>query len=138
MPLQFSETLRNNRLNQFEATIGSTPKLRIHAGSLPTACADADTGTLLCEMVLPSDWMTNAAGAVKNKNGTWTGIADAGAGAGTNATHFRIKNSAGSICHCQGNISGIGGGGMMELDDISIVAGQPVTVTTFTLTEGNP
>jgi hypothetical protein len=138
MALQFGETLRNNRLNQFESTIGSTPKLRIMAGTRPGTCADADVGALLCEMTLPSDWMTTAAGAVKNKNGTWTGIADAGAGAGTNATHFRLKNSAGSTTHVQGNVTATGGGGMMELDDISIVAGQPVTVTTFTITEGNP
>jgi hypothetical protein len=138
MALQFSETLRNARINQFESTIGSTPKLSLYGGSMPSACADADSGTLLCEITLPSDWMTAAALGVKSKSGTWSGTGDAGAGVGTNTTHFRLRNSAGSIVHCQGNVTATGGGGMMEMDDIEVISGQPVTVTTFTLTEGNP
>jgi len=136
MPLQFSDTLRNNRINQVETTIGSSPTLRIMSGAMPANCAAADAGTLLCSMVLPADWLSNAASGVKSKQGTWTGTADVAAGAGTNAGYFRLKS--GATTHCQGNITVFGGGGAMTIDDITIIAGQPVNVTTFVLTDGNP
>jgi hypothetical protein len=135
--LQFGDTLRTNRLEQFESTILTAPKLRIMSGTMPANCAAADSGTLLCEMALPSDYMSAAAAGVKTKLGTWSGTGDAGAGAGTNAGYFRIKNTAGAITHCQGDITATGGGGAMTLDNINIASGQTVTVTTFTLTEGN-
>jgi hypothetical protein len=137
MPLQFSETLRNNRINQFETTIGSSAKLRIMAGAMPANCAAADAGTLLCEIALPSDWLTAAAVGVKTKNGTWSGTADVAAGVGTTATYFRIKNSTGTTTHCQGSISAVGGGGNMTIDNSTVISGQPVNVATFSIAEGN-
>lgn len=136
--LQFGDTLRNNRLDTFETTILTAPKLGIMSGSMPANCAAADSGTLLCEMALPSDYMNAASGGTKTKLGTWSGTGDAGAGAGTNAGHFRIKNTAGSIVHCQGDITATGGGGAMTLDNINIASAQTVTVGSFVLTEGNP
>jgi hypothetical protein len=88
-------------------------------------------------MSLPSDYLSNASGGQKTKIGTWQGTGTSDAGSGTNAGHFRMKNGAGSVCHAQGNCSAVGGGGNMELDDISIASGQPVTVTVFQLTDGN-
>jgi hypothetical protein len=107
------------------------------SGAKPAGCNDADNGTMLCEITLPSDWMTTASGGVKIKNGVWTGTADALAGGGTTATHFRLKNSAGTLVHIQGDITTTGGGGAMTINDTNVVAGQPVTVTSFTLTDGN-
>lgn len=135
--LQFSETMRNNRLNQFESTIGGSPKLRIMNGIKPSDCTGGDVGTLLCEITLPSDFMAAAAAGVKTKLGTWAGTADSAAGVGMTAQYFRIKNSAGTTVHCQGDVSVTGGGGAMTINDTTIVAGQPVTVTSFTLLEGN-
>jgi len=135
--LQFGDLVRHARLDAFETTIGTGPKLQIRSGSLPANCAAADSGTLLCEMTLPSDYMNAASGGTKTKLGTWSGTGDAGAGAGTNAGHFRIKNTAGTVVHCQGDVTATGGGGAMTLDLVSIASGQVVTVTTFTLTEAN-
>ena len=135
--LQFGELLRNARLDAFEATINTSPKLRIMSGTMPANCAAADTGTMLCEMSLPSDYMNAASTGTKTKLGAWTGTGDAAAGAGTNAGHFRIKNTAGTVVHCQGDITATGGGGAMTLDNVSIASGQTVTVNTFTLTDGN-
>jgi hypothetical protein len=53
------------------------------------------------------------------------------------AGYFRIKNSAGTVTHIQGDITITGGGGAMTLDSINIATGQPINVTTFTLTDGN-
>ena len=53
MALQFSTTLRNNRIGQVETTIGSSAVLEIRTGSPPASPADADTGTLLVSIALP-------------------------------------------------------------------------------------
>jgi hypothetical protein len=135
--LQFSSLMRDNRLDQFEVTLVTAPKLRIMSGSMPANCAAADTGTMLCEMALPSDWMNASSGGVKTKLGTWSGTGDAAAGAGTNAGYFRIKNTAGTTTHCQGDVTATGGGGAMTIDNLSIASGQTVTVSAFTITDGN-
>jgi hypothetical protein len=134
--LQFSVALRNARLDILEATVGTVPKLQIRSGAAPANCAAADSGTLLCEITLPSDWMSDAASGAKAKTGTWSGTGDAGAGAGTNAGHFRIKSSGGTV-HLQGDVTATGGGGAMTLDSISIASAQTVTVSSFTITDGN-
>jgi hypothetical protein len=131
MALQFSDTLRNGRADQVESVTGATAKLQIRSGAAPANCAAADSGTLLCEITLPSDWMNAAAAGVKTKLGTWAGT---GAAAGT-AGHFRLKNNAGSTTHMQGTVTATGGGGDMTLDNTSIAVSQAVEVTTFTLTE---
>lgn len=137
MAIQLSVTARNDRLDAFEVTTGTAPKLRIMSGAAPANCAAADSGTLLCEISLPSDWMAAAAAGSKAKSGTWQGTGDAGAGAGTNAGHFRIKDTAGTNTHMQGTVTATGGGGDMTVDNISIASGQTVTVTAFTLNDAN-
>lgn len=131
MALQFSDTLRNGRADQVESVTGASAKLQIRSGAVPANAAAADSGTLLCEITLPADWMNAASAGVKTKLGTWTGT---GAAAGT-AGHFRLKNNAGSTTHMQGTVTATGGGGDMTLDNTSIAVAQAVEVTTFTLTE---
>lgn len=133
MTIQLSVAARNARLDSFEVAAGASVKLQIRTGAQPANCAAADTGTLLCEIVCPADWMNNASGGSKTLAGTWSGT---GVAAGT-AAHFRIKDNAGTTCHMQGSVTATGGGGDMTLDNTSIAASQPVNVTTFTLTDGN-
>lgn len=134
MALQYSAAVRNARLDAVESTIGTSPILRIRDGSAPANCAAADTGVVLAEMTLPSDWMAAASGGTKALLGTWQ---DASANATGTAGHFRIYDSGGSTCHIQGSCTTTGGGGQLELSSTSIVSGDPVTVTAFTLTAGN-
>jgi hypothetical protein len=133
MAIQLSITARNNRLDQVESTVGTAAKLRIHAGAQPANCAAADSGTLLVELTLPSDWMNPASGGTKTLLGTWSATATGTGSAG----HFRIKDSAGTTCHFQGSVTATSGGGDMELDNISIASGQTVAVTTSTWTDAN-
>lgn len=133
MTLQYSTAVRNAQLDAVESTTGATAKLQIRTGAPPADCATADSGSLLAELTLPSDWMAAASGGSKAKAGTWSGTAS---GTGT-AGHFRIKDNAGSTCHMQGTVTATGGGGDMTLDNTSIASGQTVTVNTFTLTAGN-
>ncbi len=131
MAIQLSVAARNARLDTFESTAGASAKLQIRSGAQPANCAAAASGTLLCEIALPSDWMANAASGSKAKAGTWSGT---GAAAGT-AGHFRIVDNAGTTCHMQGSVGTSGTD--MTLDNTSIASGQTVTVNTFTVTDGN-
>ena len=133
MALQLSVTVRNARLDAIETAIGATPYLDLRTGAQPADCAAADTGTELEHMALPSDWMAAAGTGSKAKAGTWSGTGDA---AGT-AGHFRIKESTDTTCHMQGSVTATGGGGQLELDNVVIAASQAITISTFTLTEGN-
>jgi hypothetical protein len=132
--MQLSVAARNGRLDSIETVIGADAILRIRTGAPPANCAAADSGTLLAEMILPSDWMAAAASGSKAKSGTWQ---DASANAAGVAAHFRIYNSAGTTCHIQGTVTATGGGGDMELDNTNIAIGQQITITGFTLTDGN-
>lgn len=127
MALKLGAGLRSALAGQVETTVGTTPKLRIYTGSAPTNPGDAATGTLLVDIDLPSDWVTES-GGVLTKAGTWSGTA---ANAGT-AGYFRIWNSGASTAHIQGDCGE--GSGELQLDNTDIAAGQTVTVSTFTLT----
>lgn len=131
--LQFADSTRNARANAIETDIGTSPILRIRSGALPANCAAADAGTVLAEMTLPSDWMADAASGVKAKAGTWQDLLANAAGT---AQHFRIYTSGG-VCKAQGDVTAPGGGGAMTLVNTSIALNQPVTIDTFSLTEGN-
>ena len=135
MAMKFSVAVRNSELDAIETAIGATAVLKIRTGAPPTNIADADTGTVLATLTLPSDWLAAAAAGVKAKAGTWQDlVADAPGDAG----HFRIYASDGTTQHIQGTVTATGGGGDITLDNISIAAGQTVTITTFQLTAGNP
>ena len=134
MALSFSTTLRNNMLDQFESTTGTAAKFRIYSGTAPANAGTALSGnTLLAEATLPSDWMNAASGGTKTLLGTWQ---DASADATGTATFFRIYDSAGTTCHIQGT-AGTSGTDLI-LDSTSFTAGQNFSVTSFTLTAGNP
>lgn len=137
MTMQLSVGARNAMLDAIEAVVGASAKLRIYSGAQPANCAAARSGTLLCEILLPADWMSAAVGGVKALSGTWSGVGAAGAGAGTNAGHYALMDASGATCHEQGSVTGSGGGGDLTLDNTSIATGQTVTITAKTLTAAN-
>jgi len=134
MAVQLSVAVRNARLDAIETAIGTSAILRIRTGSAPANCAAADTGTVLVEMTLPSDWLAAASSGAKAKAGTWQ---DTSANATGTAAHYRIYDSAGTTCHLQGTVTATAGGGDMEIDSTSITSGQQVTVTSYSLTDAN-
>ena len=133
MAIQLSIAVRNARLDAIETIVGATAKLGIRTGAQPANCAAADTGSLLATLVLPADWMSDAAAGAKALLGAW---AVAAIDAGT-AGHFRLYANDGTTCGMQGTITATGNGGDLTLDDITIEIAQTVTVTGFTLTDGN-
>lgn len=134
MAIKISVAVRNARLDAIETEIGTSAILKIRSGTAPTNITDADSGTVLATLNLPSDWLAAAASGVKSKSGTWQ---DASADAAGTAGHFRIYASDGTTQHIQGTITGTGSGGDMELDNTVLALGQEFTVTSFSMTEGN-
>ena len=134
MALQYSVTVRNAKLDAVETAIGTSAVLKIRSGAAPSDCAQADSGTVLATITLPSDWMAAASSGSKAKSGTWQ---DTSADATGTAGHFRLYASDGTTCHAQGTVTATGGGGDLTLDNTSIASGQSVTISSFTLTAGN-
>lgn len=134
MSVQMSVAVRNARLDAIETAIGVSAVLKIRSGAAPAACATADSGTVLATLTLPSDWLAAASSGSKAKSGTWE---DASADATGTAAHFRIYASDGTTCHYQGTVTATGGGGDMTVDNVSIAAAQQVTITSFSITDGN-
>jgi hypothetical protein len=134
MALQYSTTVRNAKLDAVETAIGASAVLKIRTGAPPADCSQADSGTVLATLNLPSDWMVAASGGSKAKSGTWQDSSADGTGT---AAHFRLYASDGTTCHAQGTVTATGGGGDMTVNNTSFAAGQDFTVTSFTLTAGN-
>ena len=133
MTIGLSTTVKNARLDAIESTIGTAAVLKIRTGAAP-GIGNADSGTVLATLTLPSDWMAAASGGTKAKSGTWE---DTSADATGTAAHFRIYASDGTTQHIEGTVTATSGGGDMEVDNTSFASGQSFTVSTFTLTEGN-
>lgn len=134
MSVQLSAAVRNARLDAIETTVGTSAVLKIRTGAQPADCATADSGTVLATLSLPSDWMAAASGGSKAKSGTWQ---DTSADATGTAGHWRLYASDGTTCHAQGSVTVTGGGGDLTLDNTSLASGQSVTISSFSLTDGN-
>jgi hypothetical protein len=134
MAVKFSVAVRNARLDALETAIGVSAVLKIRTGTEPANITDADSGTVLATLTLPSDWLAAAANGAKAKSGTWE---DLSADASGTAGHFRVYASNGTTQHIQGNVTATGGGGNMTVDNVVFAAGQGYSVSAFTITDGN-
>lgn len=104
--------------------------VEIRTGAQPATPGDAATGTLLATLTLSDPAFGAAAG------GTATAAAvtgDSSADASGTAGWFRAFTSAGTAVW-DGSITGSGGGGDMELDNVNLVAGGTVNVSAWTVT----
>jgi hypothetical protein len=134
MTIQLHQNVQNALLDAIENNIGTSPVLKIRSGAAPTHVTDADSGTVLATLNLPTDWMAGASGGTKDKSGTWQ---DASADAGGTAQHWRLYDS-GAVCRMQGTVTAVGGGGDIEIVSTTITLGEVVTVTLFRWTAPNP
>lgn len=131
--IQLSVVVRDARLDAIETVIGASPTLVILSGALMVDTATADPGAVLATLPLPATWMNAAASGSKTLLGLWTaaaaltGIAD----------HFRIYDGA-AVCHMQGLVTDGSFPGDLALSGINVNAGDAVTITAFTLVDGNP
>jgi hypothetical protein len=129
MALAYSTTLRNARQDAITTAIGTSGLFRIYDGSRPASGGTATT--LLAELALSS----TAAGAASGGVLTFSAITqDASANATGTATWFRIVTSGGTFV-VDGSVSTSGSD--LNLTTTSIVATQPVSITSCVITEGN-
>jgi hypothetical protein len=134
MSMKLSVAVRNALLDAIETAIGTSAILKLRTGAPPTNIADADSGTVVAALTLPSDWMAAADAGAKAKAGTWE---DASADAQGTIAHFRVYASNGTTQHIQGTVTITGSGGDMTVDNPVVEAGQDVVITGFTLTAPN-
>jgi len=132
-----SIAVRNAELDAYEATVGASPLIKFFFEAEPANCGAADAGSARAAGTLPADWMGAAAAGVKSKAGAWTLTGQVAAGTGTDVTHYRIYDAAGTTCHEQGSVTVTGGGGNIEVDNVNIANNQVVTITGWTRTAGN-
>ena len=130
MALQFSTTLRDDMLTEFGVAVGASGTLLIYTGGVPANCAASATGTLLAtETLSATPFGTASAGAVILNGLTIT----ANAGNTGTAGYFRMLDGS-SNCHMQGTCGLSGSGADLIFDNTSLVSGQAVNITGFTLT----
>lgn len=134
MAVQKSVAVRNAELDAIETTVGTSAVLKFRTGTQPASCATADSGTVVATLNLPSDWMSAASSGSKALLGTWS---DSSADNSGTIAHWRLYASDGTTCHMQGTATVTGGGGDITLDAVVVTAAQVVSITGFTLTEGN-
>ena len=132
MALGFAVTLRNARVDQIttarDAGVGAA-FFRIYNGTRP-ATGGAVT-TLLAELTLSDPSAPGAASGVLTANAI---AQDSSANATGTATWFREVDSAGTFV-MDGNVGTSGSD--LNLNTVSIVLGNPVSVTSNVITEGN-
>lgn len=134
MATKYSTTLRNAQLDVITGAsgIGASGKLRIYSGTRPANVAAAITGTLLAELTLNATFAPAAASGVLTANAI-TG--DTSADNTGTATHFRIFKSDGTTAVIDGDVGTSGSD--LNLTSTSIVATEPVNVTSLVITRGN-
>lgn len=129
MALAYSTTLRNAMLDAITTAAGGSALLRIYDGTRPATGGSATT--LLAELTCNATFAPSAASGVLTLNSI---TQDSSANATGTATWFRIVTS-GATFVLDGNVGTSGSD--LNLTTTSIVSGQPVSVTSFTITEGN-
>src|SRR4051812_23778521 len=130
MALAYSTTVRNAMLDAITTAIGTSGLLRIYDGSRPASGGTATTK--LAELALTA---TAAPGASSGVLTFSTITADSSADASGTATWFRVVTSGGAFV-IDGNVGSSGSD--LNLVTTTIVATQPVSVSSFIVTEGNP
>lgn len=131
--LAYATATRNNMLQQIINAIdaGAGAGLwRILDGTRPATCGTATT--LLAELTCSDPCAAAPAGGVL----TFSAItADSSANATGTATWLRLVDSTGTCAH-DGNVGTAGSD--LNLNSTSISTGQQVSITSATITEGNP
>ena len=132
MAVRIADTVRNSRVDLIRSTIdaGATGGLlRIYSGSKPTK-GSAPAGLLLAEIVLADPCGSSTGGVLT----ITTPRTDTSANNTGTAAFFYLTDSTGAFV-CDGDVATSGSD--LNVTTTSIVSGQPVEVTSLTITEGN-
>lgn len=130
MALAYSTTIRNAMLDSITTAVGASGFLRIYDSTRPASGGAATT--LLAELTGNATFAPASSGGVLTLNAI---TQDSSANASGTATWFRWVSSGGTFC-MDGNVGTSGSD--LNLTTTTIVITQPVSVTSFVITEGNP
>lgn len=130
MALAYSTALRNSRLQAIIDAIGASGLIRIYDGTRPATGGAATV--LLAELAASAVFAPAPAAAVLTANAI---TQDSSANATGTATWFRAVTSVGGFV-TDGNVAASGSD--LNMTPPSITITQPVQVTSFAITEGNP
>jgi len=116
-------------------TADPTGTIIIYSGTAPALCDDALSGnTVLAELELSNPAFGGAVDVTPGARATANAIAsDPVANATGTASFFRAFDRD-NIARFQGNVTATGGGGMLEVNTVSFVAGATVQITALTVT----
>lgn len=133
MAISLAEAVRNARLNAITTYVGASAILRIYSGTRP---ANGGTPTtMLAQLTCNATFAPSASSGVLTLNAI--SPATSAAATGT-ATWFRIVRSDGTTHVMDGSVSTIAAGtGDMRLDDVSVVLGGTVAISSATFVDGN-
>jgi len=136
MAISYATTLRNTMLDAITTAAGASALLRIYDSTgtgRPATGGAVTTQVLLAELTCNATFAPAASGGVLTLNAI---TQDSSANNTGTATWFRLVKSDGTTFVLDGSVSTTGSD--LNLTTTSIVSTQPVSVTTFILTEGNP
>lgn len=125
MAISLNSTLRSTRATAIITFASASAKLRIYTAAY---------GALLCECVCNAAQFGTESGGVVTLSAISAGTAT---GAGT-AAIARILKSDGTTMVIEGLTVGVGGGFNVNITNTTIAVNDTVTVTSATISEGNP
>lgn len=133
MAIKQTTAVRNAQLDALNSQTGTSAKLRIYNGTRPANANTAITSqTMLVELTCNATAFAAAAsGGVLTANAISNGTA---AATGT-ASWFRLWQSNGTTAIMDGDVSTAGAD--LNLNNTSIATGQTVSVSSFTVTDGD-
>jgi len=131
MALSYTTAVRNSMLDAIVTAVGASGLVRIYDGTRPAGPGTAiSTQVLLAELTCSATFGTVSGGVLTVSSIT----ADPSANADGTATWFRVTTSAGAGV-IDGNVGTSGSD--LNLTSTGITTGQSVSITSFTITEGN-
>lgn len=133
--LKYSVALKNAMQNAITSTAGTNAVINIYSGTQPASPDTAVTSqVLLASLACSATFAAAASAGVLTLNSISSGSGTAGAGSGTDGTWFRIATSGGTAI-IDGSVGESASD--LNLNNTNIATGQTVSITGFTLTNGN-
>lgn len=133
MTLSYATATRNQRLADITTAIGASGILAIYNGTPPANANTALSGnTQLAHLALSATFAGSPSGGVLTASTIST---ESSADASGTASFFRL-NTSGGTCVLQGSVGASAAD--LILNTVTISAGAQVSVTSMTITEGNP
>lgn len=129
MALAYSTAIRNAMLDAITAAAGGSATLKFYDGTRPATGGTATN--LLATLTCNATFAPAASGGVLTLNA----ITGANASATGTATWARVATSGGTFCV---DLNVGTSGSDLNMTSTSFVSGQPVAVSSFVITEGNP